>query len=158
MAKPFNETLATLKHGALADELGEALAGLLVECRKTMRKGKLILELEIKPGKAGQVEIFDKVTIKAPPVERDSTVLFDTPEGNLQRDDPSQKTLPGIRVVSDKDARAPIVVDRATGEVIEVNATPAVIKAINDAVAAQAVQIAPNPLDRAAEAPAAAVA
>lgn len=119
MAKPFNETLASLKHGALAAELGEALAELLVECRKSMRKGKLILELEVKPGKAGQVEIFDKVTVKAPPKERDSSIMFDTPEGNLQRDDPSQKTLPGIRSVTDKNARAPLAasIDTSTGEV-----------------------------------------
>lgn len=121
MAKPFNETLVSLKHGALAEELGDALADLLVECRKSMRKGKLILELEIKPGKAGQVEIFDKVTVKAPPKERDSSIMFDTPEGNLQRDDPAQKTPPGIRSVSDRDARKPVAaIIEATGEVITV--------------------------------------
>lgn len=103
--KPFNDTLAALRYGTLVDDLTKAMTDLTAKCADTGRAGTITLTLQLKPGKGGQIEVFDDIKVKAPKEERGSSIFFATPEGNLTRDDPKQLQIEGLRTV-----------DMATGE------------------------------------------
>jgi hypothetical protein len=109
--KPFTDTLNHMRFGTLSEDLTKALHELTQKCADTGRSGKLTLELQLKPGKGGQIEVFDDIRVKLPKEERGSTILFATPEGNLTREDPRQMQIEGLRTV-----------DKATGELKRVAA------------------------------------
>lgn len=109
MPRPFTQVLAQLRFGELDEELTTKLAQLTLACAERGRSGTLQLTIHLKPGKAGQMEIVDEVRVKAPEAARGATLMFATPEGSLQRTDPRQLSLDGVRVV-----------DRGTGEIIDV--------------------------------------
>lgn len=46
--------------------------------------------------------MFDDIKVKLPKEEKGSSLMFATPDNNLQREDPRQLTLDGLRTV-DKD-------------------------------------------------------
>jgi len=98
-ARPFSLVLAAIRYGGLHDELTDQLAALVKACNDTGRKGSLTLTLSLKPGKAGQIELADDIKVKIPAHEKGQTLLFATPEGNLQREDPRQMSLEGLREV-----------------------------------------------------------
>jgi len=99
MTKPFTDTLSALRFGTLVDDLTKALHELTQKCTDTGRAGTLTLTLGLKPGKGGQIEVFDDIKVKTPKEERGSSIMFATVEGNLQREDPRQLTLTGLRTV-----------------------------------------------------------
>jgi hypothetical protein len=97
--KPFNDTLVQLRFGELHDELTDAMNELVRKVDTTQKSGKIVLTLTMKAGKGGQLEIADDLKVTLPKVEKATSILFATPEGNLQRQDPRQKTFEGIRSV-----------------------------------------------------------
>jgi hypothetical protein len=99
--KPFTDTLNSLRYGSLSDELTEKLEELLSRCVAAHASGTLTLKLKLKPGNAGQIEITDDVTITAPKEQKGTSIMFATPEGNLQREDPRQQSLPGLKSVEE---------------------------------------------------------
>ena len=99
-SRTFIDAIRVLRYGALSDELTKELQRVVLACADTGRKGTLTLRLSIKPGKAGQLEIADAVSVKLPEPDRAVSLLFATPDGNLQREDPRQLSLEGVRVVS----------------------------------------------------------
>lgn len=106
LTRTFPDTLNALRFGTLSDELTKELQALTQKCADTGRGGTITLTLSLKPGKGGQMEVFDDIKIKSPKEERGSSIMFATPEGNLQREDPRQRTLEGLRTV-----------DQETGEI-----------------------------------------
>lgn len=110
--KPFTDTLAALRFGTLNEELTAKLHELTVACTDTQRAGVLTLKLGLRPGKGGQIEVFDDVTITKPKEDRGSSIMFVTPEHNLVREDPRQMKL-GLKAV-----------DMETGELLAVPASP----------------------------------
>lgn len=117
--RPFSDTLVALRYGTLHDELSEALNQLVTKCESTQRAGSLTLTLKIKPSKAGRVEIIDDIKLTLPKEEKGSSIMFVTPEGNLQREDPRQMSLDGLRVVDKQDGELKRV-DPETGELRKV--------------------------------------
>lgn len=109
MARPFTDTLGALRFGTLNDDLSKALNELVQACSTTGKTGDLKLTIKLKPGKGGQIEVFDDIKLNAPKEERGSSIMFATPEGNLQREDPRQMQLEGLRTV-----------DKETGELRKV--------------------------------------
>ncbi|AFN39079.1 hypothetical protein G167_gp75 [Burkholderia phage BcepMigl] len=97
--KPFNDTLVQLRYGELHDELTDAINEVVHKVASTQKGGKITLTLAFKSGKGGQIEIADELKVVLPKEEKGSTIMFATPEGNLQREDPRQKTFEGIRSV-----------------------------------------------------------
>lgn len=102
--RPFTDTLVALRYGQTHDELTDALNELVNRCTNTNKAGKLVLTLSLKPGKGGQLEITDDMKLTLPKEDRASTIMFATPEHNLQREDPRQRPLEGIRSV-DQEVR-----------------------------------------------------
>lgn len=100
----FIHTINTLLNGATADELSERLHEVVEGCRKTGKQGTLTLKLTVKPHGmgTGQYEIRDAISNKVPELDKGMTLMFGTPEGNLQRNDPNQRELPLREVADDK--------------------------------------------------------
>jgi hypothetical protein len=96
--RPFTDTLNSLRFGQVTHDLTDAMAALVQACTETGKAGSITLVLKMVPGKSGQVEIEDKITSKPPKFDQSTTIMFVTPEGNLQRTDPRQADLPGLRV------------------------------------------------------------
>lgn len=107
--RQFTEALAQLRYGTLNDELTKELRALTLACQDTGRAGAITLTLAIKPGKGGQLEIVDDIKVKMPKPEKGSSLVYATPEGNWQRNDPRQAELDGIRTV-----------DKETGEIRQI--------------------------------------
>ena len=97
--KPFTDTLNAMRFGTLTDDLTKELHELTKQCANTQRTGSITLTLSLRPGKGGQIEVFDDIKVKLPKPERGSSIMFATPEGNLQREDPRQRELAGLRTV-----------------------------------------------------------
>lgn len=108
-ARPFIDTLVALRYGTLNDDLTTELHDLVNRCTATGKVGELTLKLKLRPGKGGQIEIEDSVSVKAPKEERPTSIMFATPEGNLTREDPRQMKIEGLRSV-----------DMDTGEIINI--------------------------------------
>lgn len=98
-ARPFTDLLTALRFGELHEELTDKLNELVTTCTDTGKAGTLTLTLKLKPSKGGAIEISDDVKTKLPSFEHASTLMFPTPEGNLQREDPRQLKLEGLREV-----------------------------------------------------------
>ena len=104
--RTFTSTVEALRFGALGDELTDKLRDLVASCATTGRAGAITLTLALKPGKGGQIEVFDEIKVKLPKEEKGSSLMFATPENNLQREDPRQLSIDGLRSV-----------DQETGEI-----------------------------------------
>ncbi len=102
--RPFTDTLRQIRFGELQDELTAQLNALTKTCTQTGRAGELVLKIKLKPGKGGQVEVLDDLTVKTPKPERGTSIFFSTPEGNLQREDPRQMELAELRQVKTEAA------------------------------------------------------
>lgn len=113
--KSISETLKALRYGTLDEELGEKLHELVSRCDSTQRAGSLTLVLKIKPGGPGRIEIVDDIKVTMPKEEKGSSIMFVTPQGRIQRTDPRQMEIEGLRNV-----------DKETGEIRTVSAPKAV--------------------------------
>lgn len=123
--RPITDTLVAVRNGALLDELSTALNKLVGEMTSTGKPGSLTLTLAFKPHKSGAIDIADDVKVKSPKEERGTTLMFATPEGNLQRNDPRQGELPGLRKVDNSNEEPVRRIDTESGEVIRGAATAA---------------------------------
>lgn len=115
--RTFTATVDALRYGTLGEELTKRLTSLTQACQERGKAGKITLTLTLKPGKGGQMEVFDDIKFVEPKEDRGSSIMFATPEGHLQREDPRQKSLPGIRSVEQPAAPVREVVDADTGEI-----------------------------------------
>lgn len=101
--KPFAEVLAQLDAGQEATDL---MNDLVHACTQTGKAGSLTITVKVKAiGTTGQVEIDTDVKSKAPTEVRAKTLMFATADNNLQRENPKQKSLEGIRD-ADQEAQA----------------------------------------------------
>lgn len=91
--RTFTDTVDALRFGTLGDELTDKLKELTQKCSDTGRAGAITLTLALKPGKGGQIEVYDDVKVKLPKEEKGSSLMFATVDGHLQREDPRQKKL-----------------------------------------------------------------
>lgn len=96
----FTHTVNTLRYGQTQIELSEELHTAVQRAIDTGKNAEITLKIIIKPEANGkQVFITDKITSKIPQFAREQTILFPTADGNLQRDDPRQASVPRMRSV-----------------------------------------------------------
>jgi len=103
VAKTFTETLKDLRSGQADVDAGAALGELVEAVRLTGRGGSVLIELKVAPvskGDGNQVLVTDMVKVKKPLPQNGNTVLFTTNDNVLQRKDPRQPELSGLRDVS----------------------------------------------------------
>ena len=99
----FTSVINEMRYGNTQDELTEALAECVERAQETGKQSELVLSIKIKPnGSSGQYELRDDIKTKLPSLDKGATIMFGTPEGNLQREDPNQKSLDLREVESDQ--------------------------------------------------------
>lgn len=103
----FVHTLNNARMGLLADEASDALHACVEAARETGKPATLTLTLTLKAnGATGQLHLHDQIKTRLPArlpaLDKGATILFITPEGNLQREDPRQLTLAIKPVVDDR--------------------------------------------------------
>lgn len=99
----FSEFLESLDYGGIAEEATNELNELVHACTETGKAGEIVIAIKIKPtGKSGQVELTSDVKVKKPKPVRGTTIMFATPDNNLSREDPRQRTLDGVKTVSEE--------------------------------------------------------
>ena len=103
MPRPITDLLRELRNGQLLEDLASQMATLVSAVESTGKAGSLTLKLDVKPFEkhGGAMVVRDTIKLAAPKIESSGTVLFATPEGALQRSNPRQDDLPGIRLAED---------------------------------------------------------
>lgn len=108
--KTFNQTLEQLRYGTLHEELTQGINELTAAVTRTGKVGELTLTIKLKPtNNSGQIEVIDDLKLKLPKENKGTSLMFATPENNLQREDPRQMKIDGLKTV-----------DRETGELRKV--------------------------------------
>lgn len=102
---PFNKLLDAIP--GLGEELTDATNDLVHACTETGKTGEVLLRIKVKPltGKSGQIELDTEVKAKLPTPTRGKTLMFATPDNNLQRENPRQQTLDGLKT-ADQEAES----------------------------------------------------
>lgn len=103
--KPFSDILKQIP--GLEDEATDAINDVVHAATETGKAAELTIKIKFRPvgGKAGQVELEIDVKAKLPAPARGKTLMFATPDNNLQRENPRQQTLDGLRT-ADQEAEA----------------------------------------------------
>lgn len=98
--RPLVATLSEIRHGSLLEEAAEELQAVVKAAEETGKAATLTIQLTVKPAsKAGGVMVLqDKITTKLPQLPAGETMVFVTPEFNIQAQDPRQADLP-LKVV-----------------------------------------------------------
>lgn len=90
----FTYVTNQLRGGVAQEELSEALNECVQRSQDTGKVSTLTLTIKIKPnGSTGQYHLADTIKTALPSLDKGETILFGTPEGNLQREDPRQGSL-----------------------------------------------------------------
>ncbi len=97
MKTPITDVLRTLRNGLLLEDFADQLQELVNAVESTGKGGSITLKLDVKPfaKHGGAMVVKDTLKLTAPKIESSGTILFATPEGNLQRKDPNQDDLQG---------------------------------------------------------------
>lgn len=106
--RPFFDTLREIRRGEILDDAATELAKAVRAVDETGKVAKLTIELTIKPAAKihGTYVISDKVRAKLPELPVGETILFGTPEGNLQARDPRQAEIELKAVEADAKPQA----------------------------------------------------
>lgn len=99
----FSQTLKDLRQGQADIDVAKALEELIGSVRATGRPGRLTLTVTVAPlnkGDGNQVTVSDAVKLTKPSVQTGVTVLFTTEDNSLQKRDPKQPELTGLREVA----------------------------------------------------------
>lgn len=90
---PFNQTLAKLNRGELNDELTALLADVIKAVRETRKQGTVTVSLSVamlNSRTEDTIKITPKVSSKIPELDREESIVFSTPDGDVLFDDPNQ--------------------------------------------------------------------
>jgi hypothetical protein len=91
--RPITDTLRMIDSGAFVDIASEKLNQLIKRVDDTGKSGKLTITLDIKPARAGAMNIVPNVLAKLPEAKADPTLLWITPEFNFSTENPNQQKL-----------------------------------------------------------------
>ena len=91
------DTLRDIAGGELVEELGDALRDLNTAISLTEEKkgGSITLKISVKPAGrgSGAMSVAYDIKVSKPTLERRSSIMFGTPEGDLLATDPHQRQL-----------------------------------------------------------------
>ncbi len=93
--RPFTDILREARRGAVVELISEEMETVIKAVRHTGKAGALTLKIDIKPRDqdAEQVNLSFKVTAKAPSAPMPEALFFTTLDGDLLRDDPTQREM-----------------------------------------------------------------
>ncbi|MBG9032354.1 hypothetical protein [Neisseria meningitidis] len=92
---PASKQIPTVNGGWLDRELGEAMSEAVRACLAHGKQSEITVKLKIQPQniQSGTVKISHDVATKLPKEKREGGIVFATPDGNIQADDPAQGKL-----------------------------------------------------------------
>lgn len=106
--KPITDTLREINNGKFVEEITAEFADLVRNAMTTGKKGKLVVQLTVKPARGGRTMTLDAdYKYSVPEYDRPTEHFFVDTNGSLLRNDPDQKQL-DLRNVN---------VDVSTGEI-----------------------------------------
>lgn len=106
--KPITDTLREINNGKFVEEITAEFAELVRNAMATGKKGKLAVQLTIKPARGGRTMTLDAdYKASVPEYDRPTEHFFVDNNGSLLRNDPNQPQL---------DLRS-VTVDVSTGEI-----------------------------------------
>ena len=93
--RPFTDVLREARGGRVVDQISEELEAVIKAVRHTGKAGAITLKLTITPRDqdAEQVNIGFAITPKLPQAPVPEALFFTTLDGDLLRDDPSQREI-----------------------------------------------------------------
>ena len=102
--RSFTDTLRDIRGGEVLDQLDEQLQELVRAVQSTQAGGQITLTLIVAPmkGSSEAVIVKDAIKLKKPEIKNTGTLMFPTVEGNLQRNNPNQRELPGITLAAER--------------------------------------------------------
>lgn len=86
----FVHALNMIEGGVASEECSMELNRLIKAVRDNNKKGTLTLTITVSPGGDGRYHLLHDVKTKLPPKSKYATMVWGTPEGNLQKTDPAQ--------------------------------------------------------------------
>lgn len=93
-ARAFHDFLREHRAGQTHDLLSEKLQELVAAVTEEEKAGSLTLKITIKPmGKSDGLEVAAQITCSPPKETPGVSIFFATPENNLQREDPRQRSM-----------------------------------------------------------------
>jgi hypothetical protein len=106
MRRPFFDTLRDVRGGEVIDDLAAKMQELVQAVQTTGAGGTLTLTLNVGPAKSSSeiVIVRDTIKLKKPEIKNSGTIMFPTVEGNLQRNNPNQRELPGVTLAAERSA------------------------------------------------------
>lgn len=108
--KLASDIIREIRNGVLLDEFSDVLNKVTTAVEEVGKSGSITLKIDIKPGKGGVLFVDGKVTDKTPEFDKESTIFWASPEGNLVRKDPNQREIEGLQVVPEQEKKEPILV------------------------------------------------
>jgi hypothetical protein len=102
MRRSFVDTLRDVRGGEVLEDLSSKLGELVHAVQTTGSAGELTLKIKVAPmkGSSEAVVVTDRIDAKLPKIVSAGTVMFPTPDGNLQRHHHKQAELPGITLAA----------------------------------------------------------
>ena len=90
-----SKQIPTVNSGWLDRELGEAMSEAVRAYLAHGKQAEITVKLKVTPQNIshGTVKISHDVTTRLPKEKREGGIVFATPDGNIQADDPAQGTL-----------------------------------------------------------------
>lgn len=103
--RPFDQVLREINGGRLVEELTNELTEVVEAVKASGKAGKIALTITLKPrGSANaQLEVIPSVRGTKPERERPLSIFYINQDMGLQRNDPQQGDLPGMRPVRESD-------------------------------------------------------
>lgn len=100
--RSFADTMRDVKQGETIEEMDSKLQQLVQAVQRTGKGGSMTITIDVKPMKDSTEALIVKsnVKLKEPTFTDAGTVMFPTPEGNLQRSHHRQQELPGVALAA----------------------------------------------------------
>lgn len=101
--QPFDAILRQINNGRLVDDITDEMTEVLEAVKLTGKAGKISITLSFHPGGPANNQMEIKPSIKGtkPELARPISIFFVNDNYGLQRDDPTQRPLPGIKPVEE---------------------------------------------------------
>ncbi len=103
----FVHALNLIDSGRAAEEASKELNAVIKGVQDTNKPGELQLTIKVLPHGDGRYQLLHDIKKKLPPKQKYSTMVWATPDGNLQKSDPNQ----GDIFVQDATPKPTTVVD-----------------------------------------------
>lgn len=105
--KTFAQTLQEVSFGDAHEEATAKLAEALEAAKRLGKSASVTVAITFRPLKNGQVEVYPKVTASVPKEELGADIMFFNEDGtSVQRIDPRQRSIEGLRSVSEERREA----------------------------------------------------